>query len=140
MPMHGAWVPACGQAAMSEAATLAAPVAESLLPLPTVNYNDDVVRKFMIASLFWAIVAFLVGCYLATELSWPAFNLGKPWINFGRLRPVHTSAAIFAFGGSALYGTSLYVVQRTCRTRLWGATRSPTLFSGATSSSSSWRR
>ena len=57
---------------------------------------------------------------IATELAWPQFNLGLSFINFGRLRPVHTSAAIFAFGGSALFGTSFYVVQRTCRTRLFG--------------------
>ena len=67
-----------------------------------------------------AIVAFLVGVYLATELAWPQFNLGLSFINFGRLRPVHTSAGIFAFGGSMLFGTSFYVVQRTCRTRLFG--------------------
>src|SRR5579875_2825398 len=95
-------------------------MSDAALPAAPVVYNDDVVRKFMVASLFWAIVAFLVGVYLATELSWPAFNLGLPWTNFGRLRPVHTSAAIFAFGGSALFGTSFYVVQRTCRARLWG--------------------
>jgi cytochrome c oxidase cbb3-type subunit I len=70
--------------------------------------------------MFWGIVAFLVGVYIASELSWPSLNFGLPWINFGRLRPVHTSAAIFAFGGSALLGTSFYVVQRTCRARLWG--------------------
>jgi cytochrome c oxidase cbb3-type subunit 1 len=95
----------------------------ALRPMPAMEpviYNDDVVRRFIIASMFWAVVAFTVGCYLATELSWPAFNLGLPWINFGRLRPVHTSAAIFAFGGSALLGTSFYVVQRTCRARLFG--------------------
>ncbi len=85
-----------------------------------IEYNDDVVKKFLIASVFWAIVAFLVGTYLATELSWPAFNLGLPFLNFGRLRPVHTSAAIFAFGGSALFATSFFVVQRTCRARLFG--------------------
>ena len=105
---------------MSDAAVLA-----GARPLATSThsglvYNDDVVRRFMLAAMFWAIVAFSVGVYLAAELSWPAFNLGLPWINFGRLRPVHTSAAIFAFGGSALLGTSFYVVQRTCRARLWG--------------------
>ena len=67
-----------------------------------------------------AIVAFLVGVYIATELAWPQFNLGLSFMNFGRLRPVHTSAAIFAFGGSALFATSFYVVQRTCRARLFG--------------------
>ncbi len=85
-----------------------------------VEYNDDVVKKFMIASMFWAIVAFSVGVYLALELTWPAFNLGYAFTNFGRLRPVHTSAAIFAFGGSMLFGTGIFVVQRTCRARLYG--------------------
>ncbi|OJY65432.1 MAG: cytochrome-c oxidase, cbb3-type subunit I [Rhodospirillales bacterium 70-18] len=85
-----------------------------------VDYNMAVVRKFTIAAMFWGVVAFLVGVYLAAELSWPALNLGYSFTNFGRLRPVHTSAAIFAFGGSALFGTSFYVVQRTCRARLWG--------------------
>ena len=84
------------------------------------EYNEDVVRKFLIASVFWAVVAFLVGVYLALELCWPAFNLGLSFLNFGRLRPVHTSAGIFAFGGSTLLGTSFYVVQRTCRARLFG--------------------
>jgi cytochrome c oxidase cbb3-type subunit I len=85
-----------------------------------VIYNDAVVKKFVVAALFWAIVAFLVGCYIAAELAWPSLNLGLSFVNFGRLRPVHTSAAIFAFGGSALIGTSLYIVQRTCRVRLFG--------------------
>ncbi len=88
--------------------------------LPRVDYNEAVVRKFMIAAMFWAVVAFCVGCYLAAEMSWPAFNLGYEFTNFGRLRPVHTSAAIFAFGGSMLFGTAMYVVQRTCRARLFG--------------------
>ena len=79
-----------------------------------------VVKKFVIATMFWAIVAFLVGVYIAAELAWPSLNLGLSFTNFGRLRPVHTSAAIFAFGGSALLGTSFYVVQRTCRARLFG--------------------
>ena len=88
-------------------------------PVPTA-YNDDVVRQFMIAAVFWGVVGFLVGVYIALELAFPAFNLGLEWINFGRLRPVHTSAVIFAFGGSVLLGTSFYVVQRTCRASLWG--------------------
>jgi cytochrome c oxidase cbb3-type subunit 1 len=83
-------------------------------------YNDDVVKKFVIATMFWGIVAFLVGVYIAAELAWPSLNLGLSFTNFGRLRPVHTSAAIFAFGGSALLGSSMYVVQRTCRARLFG--------------------
>ncbi len=90
------------------------------MPRPAPDYNEAVVKKFIIAAVFWAIVAFLVGVYIATELAWPQFNLGLSFLNFGRLRPVHTSAAIFAFGGSALLGTSFHVVQRTCRTRLFG--------------------
>jgi cytochrome c oxidase cbb3-type subunit 1 len=90
-----------------------------------VIYNDAVVKKFVIATMFWGVVAFLVGVYIASELAWPSANLGLSWINFGRLRSVHTSAAIFAFGGTALIGTS----------RLW-----PTLYSGVNSFSSSWRR
>src|SRR6476469_7871410 len=85
-----------------------------------VIYNDAVVKKFVVASLFWAIVAFLVGCYIAAELAWPSLNMGLSCVNFGRLRPVHTSAAIFAFSGSALISTSLFIVQRTCRSRLFG--------------------
>ena len=90
------------------------------MPRLAPDYNEAVVKKFIIAAMFWAIVAFLVGVYIATELAWPQFNLGLSFLNFGRLRPVHTSAAIFAFGGSALFGTSFHVVQRTCRTRLFG--------------------
>ncbi len=89
-------------------------------PRAAVVYNDDVVKKFIIASMFWAVVAFLVGVFIAAELSWPALNFWPPYLNFGRIRPVHTSAAIFAFGGSALLGTSFHVVQRTCRARLFG--------------------
>ncbi len=89
---------------------------------PAPVYNEDVVRKFIMASMFWAIVAFAVGIWIALELCWPALNFDKAWLNFGRLRPVHTSAGIFAFGGSALIGSSFYVVQRTCRARLWGGT------------------
>ena len=94
-------------------------MSEHALPGGPVLYNDAVVKKFVIACLFWAIAAFLVGVYIASELAWPQLNIA-PYLNFGRLRPVHTSAAIFAFGGSALIGTSFYVVQRTCRARLWG--------------------
>src|SRR5690242_6872262 len=80
-------------------------------------YNEAVVRAFVIATMFWGVAAFTLGVYIALELAFPAFNLGLEWFSFGRLRPAHTSAAIFAFGGNALLGTSLYVVQRTCRAR-----------------------
>ena len=89
-------------------------------PVTAGAYDDDVVRQFMVISVFWGVVGFLAGVYIALELAYPAFNLGLEWTNFGRLRPVHTSAVIFAFGGNVLLGTSLYVVQRTCRASLFG--------------------
>ena len=98
---------------MSDAALTAGIAAES-------PYNERVIRQFTIATLFWAIVAFLVGILIALQLAFPVFNFGLEWTTFGRLRPVHTSAAVFAFGGNALFATSLYVVQRTCRARLFG--------------------
>jgi cytochrome c oxidase cbb3-type subunit I len=85
-----------------------------------VHYNEDVCRAFVIATLFWGIAAFAVGVFIAFQLTYPALNLGLEWTSFGRLRPLHTSAAIFAFGGNALLGTSFYVVQRTCRASLFG--------------------
>ena len=89
---------------------------------PSLPYVDDVIRAFVLATVFWGIIAFTAGLYIALQLAFPALNLGLEWTTFGRLRPVHTSAAIFAFGGSALIGTSFHVVQRTCRARLWGGT------------------
>ncbi len=83
-------------------------------------YNEDIVRLFTVATIFWGIVGFLVGVYIAFQLAYPVLNLGLEWTTFGRLRPIHTSAVIFAFGGNALLATSLYVVQRTCRTSLFG--------------------
>ena len=84
------------------------------------EYNEQVVRLFVIATAFWGIVAFAAGVFIALQLAFPVFNLGLEWTSFGRLRPVHTSAAIFAFGGNALFATSLYTVQRTCRATLFG--------------------
>ena len=85
-----------------------------------VAYNEEVIRKFVIATVFWGVVGFLVGVVIALQLAYPVLNFDLPWTTFGRLRPVHTSAVIFAFGGNALFATSLYVVQRTCRAPLWG--------------------
>jgi cytochrome c oxidase cbb3-type subunit 1 len=82
------------------------------------EYMDDVVRAGVIATVFWGIIGFFMGVYVASELAFPWLNWDLPWTNFGRLRPVHTSAVIFAFGGNALIATSFYVVQRTNRTRL----------------------
>jgi cytochrome c oxidase cbb3-type subunit 1 len=87
---------------------------------PAESYNEDVVRKFTLATMFWGVVAFAAGVFIALQLAFPELNLGLPWTTFGRLRPVHTSAAIFAFGGNALFATSLFVVQRTCRAPLFG--------------------
>ena len=83
------------------------------------HYNDTVVRQFAIMSVVWGVVGMLVGVIVAAQLAWPELNFGVPWLSFGRLRPLHTNAVIFAFGGSALIGTSYYVVQRTCQTRLF---------------------
>ena len=82
------------------------------------SYNDKVVRQFAIMTVIWGIVGMLVGLVIAAQLMWPALNFDLPFLTFSRLRPLHTNAVIFAFGGCALLGTSYYVVQRTCHVRL----------------------
>ena len=86
-------------------------------PMPG-RYDDEVIRWAVIATVFWGMAGFLAGLYIALEMAFPALNFGIEYIAFGRLRPLHTSAVIFAFGGNALIATSFYVVQRTCRARL----------------------
>ena len=83
-------------------------------------YNERVIRLFAIATMFWGVVAFLVGVVIALQLAFPVLNLDLEWTTFGRLRPLHTSAAVFAFGGNSLLACSLYCVQRTCRASLFG--------------------
>jgi cytochrome c oxidase cbb3-type subunit 1 len=83
------------------------------------TYNYRVVRQFAIMTVVWGIVGMAVGVLIAAQLVWPALNFDTPWLSFGRLRPLHTNAVIFAFGGSALFCTSYYVVQRTCHARLY---------------------
>jgi cytochrome c oxidase cbb3-type subunit 1 len=83
-------------------------------------YVEGPIRAFAIATAFWGVVGFLVGVVIALQLAFPLLNLDLEWTSFGRLRPVHTSAVIFAFGGNALFLTSLFIVQRTCRARLFG--------------------
>jgi len=83
------------------------------------TYNYKVVRQFTVMTVVWGIVGMLVGVIIAAELVWPQLSMDLPWLHFGRLRPLHTNAVIFAFGGSALIATSYYVVQRTCQTRLF---------------------
>jgi cytochrome c oxidase cbb3-type subunit 1 len=82
------------------------------------RYDDDPVRWGVIATIFWGVAGFAAGLYIALQLAFPALNLDLEYTSFGRLRPLHTSAVIFAFGGNALIATSFYVVQRTCRARL----------------------
>ena len=95
--------------------------AQSIFKMPPgpSRYDDDVVRWGVIATIFWGMAGFLVGVIIATQLVFPQLNF-EPYLNFGRLRPLHTSAVIFAFGGNALIATSLYIVQRTSAVRLWG--------------------
>ena len=82
------------------------------------TYNYQVVRQFAIMTVVWGIVGMAVGVLIAAQLVWPALNFDVPWLTYSRLRPLHTNAVIFAFGGCALFATSLYVVQRTCQARL----------------------
>jgi cytochrome c oxidase cbb3-type subunit 1 len=84
------------------------------------TYNYKVVRQFAIMTVVWGVVGMLAGVFIAAQLLWPALNFDVPWLSYGRLRPLHTNAVIFAFGGSALFATSYYVVQRTSHARLFG--------------------
>jgi cytochrome c oxidase cbb3-type subunit 1 len=83
------------------------------------TYNYKVVRQFTVMTVVWGVVGMLVGVIVAAQLIWPGITLEVPWLSYGRLRPLHTNAVIFAFGGSALFATSYYVVQRTCHARLF---------------------
>lgn len=96
-----------------------APLSEAEIERRKSEYFDEVVKYGVIATVFWGVVGFLVGVVVALQLAFPDLNLG-PWLNFGRTRPLHTSAVIFAFGGNALIATSFYIVQRTSRARLFG--------------------
>jgi cytochrome c oxidase cbb3-type subunit I len=93
--------------------------AQSIFKMPPgpSHYDDDVIRWGVIATMFWGLAGLLVGVIIATQLVIPQLNF-EPYLTFGRVRPLHTSAVIFAFGGNALIATSFYVVQRTCRTTL----------------------
>ncbi len=95
-------------------------IARGLLKMPADQgvYDDDPIRWGVIATLFWGLAGMAAGLFIALQLAFPALNLGFEYTTFGRLRPLHTSAVIFAFGGNALIATSYYVVQRTCRARL----------------------
>jgi cytochrome c oxidase cbb3-type subunit 1 len=119
-------------ASLGAAASLAAVFAilnryfdhRSSLPLQEINgrpnYNLGPIKFSAVMAVFWGIAGFAVGLLIASQLAWPALNFDLPWTSFGRLRPLHTSAVIFAFGGNVLIATSFYVVQKTCRVRLAG--------------------
>ena len=82
-------------------------------------YNDTVVRQFAFMTVVWGVVGMLVGLIIAAELTWPEISMGIPWLSYGRLRPLHTNAVIFAFGGCGLFTSAYYVAQRTCQVRLF---------------------
>ncbi|MEV5032702.1 cytochrome-c oxidase, cbb3-type subunit I [Sphingobium sp. LMC3-1-1.1] len=115
---------ACAAALLMAVVTIGgadyASIARGLVKMPSDQgkYDDDPIRWGVIATVFWGLAGFLAGLYIALQLAFPALNLGIEYTSFGRLRPLHTSAVIFAFGGNALIATSFYVVQRTCRARL----------------------
>ena len=93
-------------------------MASSSVPAQPV-YTDGVVRWFSVAAVVYGIVGMLVGVIIASQLAWPELNFGIPYLTYGRLRPLHTNAVIFAFGGCVLFATSYHVVQRTCQTALF---------------------
>jgi cytochrome c oxidase cbb3-type subunit 1 len=94
-------------------------------------YNYKIVRQFAIMTIVWGVVGMGIGVLIAAQLFWPELNdIFQPYTHFGRLRPLHTNAVIFAFGGCALLGTSYYVVQRTCQTSLFGGWLVPFTFWG----------
>ncbi len=94
------------------------------------DYSDHAVRAFALAAVLWGVVGMLVGVIIASQLAWPELNFGIPWLSYGRLRPLHTNAVIFAFGGCALMATSFHVVQRTCQTRLFAPSLAMFVFVG----------
>jgi len=83
------------------------------------QYDYEIIKKFSIMAIVWGVVGMAAGVFIASQLAWPFLNFDSPYLSFGRFRPVHTGAVIFGFGGSALFATSYYVVQRTCQTRLF---------------------
>jgi len=103
----------------TSAAALRHPVGNTASGRAPEMFNYKVVRQFSIMTIVWGIVGMLVGVIIAAQLLWPELFSGISWLSYGRLRPLHTNAVIFAFGGSALIGTSYYVVQRTCQARLF---------------------
>jgi cytochrome c oxidase cbb3-type subunit 1 len=98
--------------------------------MQAVEYNDKIVKNFMVAAIFWGFFGMLIGVLLAGQLYWPELNLNSQYFQFGRLRPLHTNAVIFGFVANILMGTSLYIVQRTFRTALISNRLATSLFAG----------
>ena len=96
-----------------------APASETNTQLESFTYDDQTPRWFMVAMMVWALVAFLVGLLAAVQLPFPSVNGGIEWITFGRIRPLHTNAAIFAFAGNAIFAAVYYSTQRLCKARMW---------------------
>ena len=94
------------------------PLTREYLMTQIETYNYKVVRQFAIMTIVWGVVGMLVGVLIAAQLAWPQLNFDLPWLTFGRLRPLHTNAVIFGFGGCALISSSYYIVQHTCHARL----------------------
>ena len=98
--------------------------------METFSYDDDIVKKFSLATMIWGAIAFLVGILAALQLSSWHMNFGLSWLTFGRIRPLHTNAAIFAFGGNAIFAGIYYSTQRLCKARLFNDTLSKIHFWG----------
>lgn len=120
MSFHGIVIALAGALGLYGAYRFKPRAQEAVVSGTGVNYSMEVVKYATIAALFWGVAGFLAGLVAAMQLAYPAFNFDIAYINFGRLRPLHTSAVIFAFGGNVLLATSFYVVQRTCKARLAG--------------------
>ncbi|MDX2130530.1 MAG: cytochrome-c oxidase, cbb3-type subunit I [Planctomycetota bacterium] len=99
-------------------------------PLERVVYDDAIVRLFVVATMVWGLVATLAGVFIAIQMAFPAANMGVEWLSFGRLRPLHTNAAIFAFAGNAIFAAIYYSTQRLCKTRMYSDTLSRLHFWG----------
>jgi cytochrome c oxidase cbb3-type subunit I len=95
------------------------PAIEAAASAARPSYNDTPVRQLALAAVLWGVVGMAVGVFIAAQLAWPELGFGIPWLSYGRLRPLHTNAVIFAFGGCALMATSFHVVQRTSQARLF---------------------
>jgi cytochrome c oxidase cbb3-type subunit I/II len=96
-----------------------APGARVAAPPAAPTYDDDVVKMFFSATVLWAIVGMLVGVIIALQLAWWPANMGSRYTSFGRLRPLHTNAVVFAFGGNILFTGIYYSMQRLLKTRMW---------------------